>query len=268
MQFRWAAGARLTSVARRLARQVLSSRRMVGDRSSIKPRNTPSSCCRRDEACDPFHAVGGEMAARERARSTWRSEPARASSGGVARMRLHTGAFGLLELGELLDGRREQGFMHVMMEAGRAESDCKTRQQRATPHPCARAWRCEGLRPLPLPCWAGTPRALPVTARRRQHQKYLPPSFRRSRRPDCGASEAAVPNVRVKLPACPLSRSRSAGPGDRGYASPAALRCLPPRIADGLADPSQHPALRFCQSARTTDPSWHPSARESTNNCP
>lgn len=61
---------------------------------------------------------------------------------------------------------REQGFMHVMMEAGRAESDCKTRQQRATPHPCARAWRCEGLRPLPLPCWAGTPRALPVTARR------------------------------------------------------------------------------------------------------
>lgn len=34
----------------------------------------------------------------------------------------------------------------------------------------------KGLRPLPLPCWAGTPRALPVTARRRQRQKYLPPS--------------------------------------------------------------------------------------------
>lgn len=87
-----------------------------GGRSIVyKAKKTPSSCCRRDEACDPFHAVGGEKAARERARSTWRSEPARASSGGVARMRLHTGAFGLLKLGELLDGGREQNHANKVL---------------------------------------------------------------------------------------------------------------------------------------------------------
>lgn len=54
LQFRWAAGAGLTSVPERLLRQALLSRWSAGDRSSIKdcdPQIFP-------EACEPLYSDG------------------------------------------------------------------------------------------------------------------------------------------------------------------------------------------------------------------